>query len=72
MQEVYKDGTGGGIADFTDHSTLMDCLEKATVDRVEVFKQGSEAHKRAVNRIADPEERKKARRKLRKIVAKKK
>ena len=71
MQEVYNDGTGGIPVEFTNQEQFTEALAKANVDRVEVFKQGSEAHKRAIRRIEDPKERKKAWRKLRKKVAKK-
>ncbi len=71
MQEVYNDGTGGEIIPM-DESALTEALKKKEVDHFEVFQLGSEAHKRAVERISDPAARKKARRKLRRIIAKKK
>ena len=71
VQEVYHDGTGGIPIGFKNQEQFMKALAKAEVDRVEVFNEGSEAHKRAIRRIEDPKERKKAWRKLRKKVAKK-
>ena len=75
MQEVYKDGTGGEITSLDGMKDLVtalaDALEKDNVDHVEVFQEGSTAHKRAIKRMSDHDARKKARRKLRKIVEKK-
>ncbi len=72
MQEVYKDGTGGEIHPLENFDErITEAMANPAVDHVEVFKKGSTAHKRAIKRMSDPEARKKARRKLRKIVEKK-
>ena len=63
MQEVYRDGSGSDIKSLDEaypdtSAALIKSLEKEEVDHVKVFLVGSEAHR-------------KARRKVRKMIAKK-
>lgn len=69
MQNICNDGSAGSVVPF-DKEMMENLLQQEDTHHIDVFAELSEAHKEAVGKISDPEEQKKARRKLRKKLAK--